>query len=114
MRRMLNIHVDVTDLRAQLVDDQHFLRRLNEVDRLAASVDVQAWNACRPAAFARYVGDLAGEHVVVRLLHLLDRPGLQDRIGKIGDAISRLAGTVWHIGVLGIGKYWAGSPFSRQ
>ena len=62
--------------------------------------DEKAGNARRPASLARDEGDLPGAHIGIGLGHLLDDPGLQDGISKVGDAAGLLlARAVGHIGM---------------
>src|SRR5208282_5054394 len=49
MFRMRHVQVHAAGLRVELVDDQDLFGGLDEMNRLAAVVDVQAGNAGRPA-----------------------------------------------------------------
>src|SRR5438132_999929 len=91
MRRMRYVHVDVPHLTVGLMDDQHLLGRLNEIDQLDAPEDVEGGNAGRPAPLLGGEWHAAGEHAVIDLLQALDNPGLQDRIAEVRDPVRRLA-----------------------
>src|SRR6266853_1156153 len=99
MRRMRHVHVDMADLTVGFVDDQDFLWRLDEIDQLDAPKDVEGGNAGGPASLFGGKWDMAREHAVIDLFQALDNPGLQIGIGKIGDAVSRLALAIGNIGM---------------
>src|SRR5262249_19454910 len=95
---MGHIQINVPVLMTELVRDYDQLRRLDEINRLHACIDGKAGHACWPAALSGNVGHFSRQHVVVGFLHLLDRPGLEDRVAEIRNPISRLpAGPVGHI-----------------
>jgi hypothetical protein len=97
---MGRIQIDVANLRAVLNDDHDFVRGLVEVERLDQRIGDEPRHPDRPAAFAGPKRNLARQHRVIRLLHRRDGPGLQDRIGKIGNPIGRFrAEVVGHIGM---------------
>src|SRR2546421_12423974 len=79
----------MANYRSALVDDHDLLWSLDEIERLDQRISNEARHTDRPAAFARAKRNLARQHLVIRLLHRWDGPGLQDRGGKIGKAIGR-------------------------
>src|SRR3984893_6181728 len=100
-------------LRVKLVDDDHHLGRLDEMNGLAAVVDINAGYAGRPAPLARDERNFSGKYLFVGLSHLLDDPGLQDRIGEVRDPIGRLALAIGNIGV-GLVEHDRAGPARRR
>src|SRR5260370_8330197 len=94
---MRHVQIDMAHLRIKLVDVYDHLRRLNEMHRLAAVVDVEARNARRPAPLPGDERNLAGEHLFIGLSHPLYDPGLQYRIGEVRHPVSRLALALAHL-----------------
>ena len=88
---MEGVQVDVPHLGAALVDDDDFVFHLVKIERLDERIGIETGDTDRPAALARAERNLAGDHLVVPFLHRGLQPVLQNRIGKIGDAIGRLA-----------------------
>src|SRR5438552_272038 len=91
----------MANYRSALVDDHDLLWSLDEIKRLDQRISNEARHTDWPAAFARAKRNLARQHLVIRLLHRWDGPGLQDWIGKIGNAIGRLRAAA--IGYIGVG-----------
>jgi len=97
--RMRHVQIDVPYLGIELVDDDDHLGRLDEMNGLAAVIDIEAGNACRPASLSRDERDLSAAHVLIGLAHPLDDPRLQNRIGEVRDPIGRLALAIGNIRV---------------
>ena len=92
------VKVDVPHLMVVLHDDHDLLWRLDEIE--GAAGEHQSGNAGRLAGRARRVGDFAGEHLVIVLLHDGLRPFFQIGVGEIADAVGWLfAGEVGHEGM---------------
>ncbi len=74
-----------------LPEDEHFLRRLDEIDRL--DEEDLSGHAAGPATRLRNEGKLAlaAQELVVGLLHLLGGPGFQDRVLRVHDGYLQLA-----------------------
>src|SRR5579871_1891082 len=89
---MRHVQPDMAQLGIVLVDHDDFPGRLNPEHRSVALVNVEIGDAAGPATLARGKWDFAREHFVIGLLHLLLRPGLQDRIAKVSDVESGLPG----------------------
>src|SRR5262245_35287031 len=99
--RMRCIEVDAANLLIARVQHQHQLRRLNEVVWLGAAKSSKVRDTSHRTARARREGDLAGDHLVVVLLHAFLDPRLEVRVCQIGDSEGRLPyGVVGHVGVL--------------
>src|SRR5580704_4240314 len=75
MLRMRYVQIDVTGLGIELVDVDDHLGRLDEMDGLAAIIDVEAGNTGGPASLPGDERHFSGDHIVVGLLHLFDDPG---------------------------------------
>src|SRR5439155_21911826 len=60
--RVRDVKIDVPYLLITLKNDRDLLGRLHEVDRREAAVAHEGGNARRPAARARRVADLTGQH----------------------------------------------------
>jgi len=87
---MRHVHVDAPDLVIARKDQPDLLGCLDEIERRRSTVGHEAGNARRHAARGRREGDLAREHFVIVLLHVLLHPRVQVRIAEIGDPIGRL------------------------
>src|SRR5437016_8154403 len=98
---MRHVKINVANDRSALVDDDDLLGGLDEIERFDQRISDEPRNTDRPTAFARAKRNLARQHLVIRLLHRWDGPGLQDRIGKIGNAIGRLPATA--VGYIRVG-----------
>src|ERR1700738_1730034 len=81
---------------------------------LAAVIDIEARNTCRPAPLAGDEGDLSGEPLFIGLSHPLDNRGLQNRIGEVRDPISRLALAIGNIRMGLVVRDGAGTTRRRQ
>ena len=85
---MGHVHIDVPDLAIARIDQQDFLRRLDDIDRLDDE-QRKSRNAARQAAPARRGPEFAREHLVVVAFQFRDGPGLQIGVVEIGDAVGR-------------------------
>src|SRR5436190_11082612 len=98
---MRHVKIDAASYRSALVCDHDLLRSLDEIKWLDQRISNEARHTDRPAAFARAKRNLARSHLVISLLHRWDGPGLQDWIGKFGNAVGRLAAAA--VGYIGVG-----------
>jgi len=113
--RMRHIQIDVPRLIIAAPDDQNFFGRLDEKDhrRRNAAEDIPRGNARRIASLPGGEGNDAGQHLVIRALHLLDHPRLENGIGEIGNAVVRIARSevahaIGSIGMIGVRHHRAG------
>jgi hypothetical protein len=98
----------------KLIDDDHHFGCLDEMNGLAAVIDIHAGYAGRPAPLAGDERNLSSKHRFVGSSHPLDNPGLQNRIGEVRDPVSRLALAIGNIGVGLVGQDRAGPARRRQ
>src|SRR5258708_38485889 len=82
---------------------------------LNAGIDREARNARRPAALSRDVRNFSRADGVIRLLHLLDGPGFQNRIADVRNPVSGLiAVAVGNIGMALLRNDRTRSPVQRR
>ena len=96
------VQIDTPYLLIAGKDHPDLLGRLDEEIRLRATEIVEAGNARHRAARSRRKADLAGDHLVVVLLHALLHPGFQVRMGEVGNPIRRLDPRPPLVGDIGI------------
>src|SRR3977135_800354 len=97
---MAHIHIDVPRLLIEFLNDENLFLRLDDIHPRGMGKDQKSWNTRRPAPLARDERNLSGAHIGIGLGHLLDNPGLQNGMGKVGDAAGLLlAGAVGNIGM---------------
>src|SRR5215471_12229079 len=87
---MGHVHVDAADLLIAWNDDPDLLERLQKVKGVRATLTHETGNAQRYAARSRSKPNLALQHFVIVLFHVLLHPGLQVRIAEISDPKRRL------------------------
>ncbi len=92
---MLVSHVDTAHHVIALPDHPHFLGCLDEIEWLRRCQQLPG-NAARIAGRlgGKRKSALAGQHLVVRLLHLPRRPGLEHRVLGVADVRRHLAGAI--------------------
>jgi hypothetical protein len=113
MRRMRHVQLDMAYLWVELVDDDDRLGRLNEMNGLAAVIDIDGRNTRWPAPLPGDERDFSGEHRFIGLSHLLHGPGLQNRIGQVRSPVGRLALAVGNIGI-GLVERGGARPAGRR
>ena len=95
MAHLMVVLMDHQDLFGRLDEDRDVEWRFEHIGRYAGG----------PAAFARDVGYLSVQHLLIGAPHLIGGPGLEDRIFHIRDAVGRLyrsVGLGGHKGMRGI------------
>ena len=79
---VLLIQIDAAQLEILSPAHQDFFRCLNEEYRMDR-VEQKTRNAMRPAARSSREPNFPRQHLIIDFSHLLDHPGLQDRVGKV-------------------------------
>jgi hypothetical protein len=82
--RVRHVEIDIPDLVVHLRDEQHFLRTLDDVQRLRR-IEQERGNAHRPAADLPGISVAAREVAIIAFLQFITRPGRQNRIVEVGD-----------------------------
>src|SRR5258706_9587471 len=98
-------HVDAAHLLVGLPDHPNLFGRLDEIEWQRRRQQLRR-NAARIARLlgGEWKSALAAEHLVVRFLHLLGRPGLEHRVISIAD-VRRLL-TAVPVANIGVGGVW--------
>src|SRR6266550_8095516 len=91
---MLVRHIDAAHPLIFLPDHPHHLGGLDEVERLGREQQLSG-DAARIATSlsGEPKAPLASEHLVIRVLHLLGSPRLEDRVLGVADVVRHLSGT---------------------